>query len=279
MTDRDLRQPSEREIREYAGNGSHGSGKNGSMNSSSVDTPRLPYVADIYTGSDYKKREEELTTQLRRLIDIAQVWSPDVAERMVEGALKTCNPDNASMICIRKAEDPPKIEKYKGIAWQELEHIPTPIGVHNTVWMKFRILDPDIQGLQLGRWVMQQGIVLYLREGVDSISAKTGSRRAVHAFFESGVFPNGCRYSRDRSYLENAQMPFVVLWLHARHHINGPVPDLTTGISLNDYEEPNGADPVERYKNYPNIRPTLEWLESIKFKPQHTLYEVITRER
>lgn len=273
------RRPNERDVKGIipnVGNGLRGYIKNGHKSSSTIDLPGLGYSADIYMGGAYREKELELVGKLKLIIAEAKVWTPDVAERMVEDARATCNPDNASMICFRKSTDPTEIESYRGLTWQEIEDIPTSRGSHRTVWMKFRVLDPESQGLHLGRWAMQEAISLYLELGVDSISHKSGSKRAVHAFNESNAFKNGCRYPKDRGFDQEAQMAQVLLWLWDRHQIHGEMPSLTSGVSINDYEEPNGADPINDEK-YPNIKPTRGWLESIGWTPTHTIYEVYAR--
>lgn len=196
------------------------------------------YSADIYYKGSYTAERHELAEKTELLIARAHLWSPTFAHRMVQEALDRSDPLNTSWIGFRKT-DAPRGE-YEGAAWQEEIHVPINRNEEkDLLHMMLRVFEPQAQGRHFGRSAMQ--LALWAHPDAELVGHRSGSPRAVRAWLNSGVFREGRRFPKDIPFFKAPNMAQVLLWVWENYHINGRFPNLSTGVSIGDYPEPNGA--------------------------------------
>ncbi|MBU1031413.1 hypothetical protein KKE03_00595 [Patescibacteria group bacterium] len=236
-----------------------------------IDLTGTGYSADTYNKASYITEEKELAHKTKILIARAQLWTPSVADKIVEQGLKQSDSDYTSWIGFRKSDSP--VGEYEGAAWQEEVVIPTTKGSRRFLWMKLRVFAPEAQGLHFGRTSMQ--LSLSAHPEVDSIGHRSGSARAVRAWLESDVFQTGRRFPRDITFEQDPAVAQMLLWIWETYRTDGEMPSMITGVSKYDYPEPNGADPVD--EKYTGTMETRKWMKEVlkmKFKKGDALYEI-----
>lgn len=229
------------------------------------------YSADTYYKSSYITEQAALAQVTELLVIRSGLWTPEVARQMVKKGFDNSDPQNTSWIGFRKLGAPR--DEYVGLAWQQEINIPTVEGTQRLLYLNLRAFEPEAQRKHLGRTAIQLALNIYPE--VQLIAHRSGSPAAVYSFLESGVFKEGKRYPYDMPFDKAPMMPQILLWVYSLFHINGKSPNLSTGVSIADYIEPNKA-------YIPDLAhgPTMairEWMEGklkMKLDRGDALYEI-----
>lgn len=228
------------------------------------------YSADVFNKSSYMAEKGALAEITEGLIVRSGLWSVETARIMVASGLEVSDPQNTSWIGFRKTAAPRG--QYDGVAWQEETPMPLPKRDRHNLYMKLRAFAPEIQGKHFGRFAMQ--LAFNSHPEVDSISHRTGNPIAVRSWLESEVFKPGRRFPYDLPFNADQDMPLMLLWLYDRYHTQGEIPDISTGVSVGDYLEPNGAIPKKIHGETQNIMNWLIFELKFNFNRCDALYEI-----
>lgn len=208
---------------------------------STLDLPGTGYSADTYNKGSYVAEKEVLAEMATKIVISSGLWTPETARIMIASGLDVSDPQTTSWIGFRKTDTPKG--QYSGFAWQEEVRIPTHRGDRCTLYMKLRAFEPEMQGQGFGGTAMQ--LNLYTHNEVDSVAHRSGNPVAVRSWLKLKEFKQGRRFPYDLPFDADEEQPHLLLWIYSRYHTRGKTPSMSTGVSVSDYIEPNGAIPRE----------------------------------
>ncbi len=229
------------------------------------------FSADTYSKSPYIAEKDYLVQITEGLVARANLWIPDVARDRILDISKKSDPKNTSWIGFRNADAP--IGQYDGCAWQDMLYIPTVRGDIALLFMRLRVFAPEAQRLHLGRSSMQIALNTHSEAEPVYIGHRTGSPAAVRSWLEADIFRLRRRFPYDLPYENDFVASMLLMNIYELTHINGRIPNRSTGVSVGEYAESNRA-----YIPDPTHEPTmriLEWMTGkLKMKPGDALTEI-----
>lgn len=213
------------------------------------------FAVEVHSGRSYV---ENLSFLQEVATNFAQtVWGQEAATIMMARAMKVVDPKKESeipsaMLFRTKTED-----DYIGISLQRLFHVRTTQGEIPLLYHVFRAFKDQYRGLHLGRYSVQQALVIH-REA-RWYAHRTSSPAAAWSVHESGIFTPGRLHPWDSVYETDPSAQELMVGLFMRVRLNGTGVDWRTGVSKDDYLEPNRA-----YVPRLDHGPTMEFRRKMK---------------
>ncbi|KKQ60191.1 hypothetical protein A3B42_03225 [Candidatus Daviesbacteria bacterium RIFCSPLOWO2_01_FULL_38_10] len=213
------------------------------------------FAVDVYTGDSYVENLDSLRGIAINFATI--VWGEAAAKEMMERAMKVLDrrkeSEIPSVMLFRTRTEDEKI----GISLQRLFHIRTSTGDIPLLYHVFRAFEEQYRGLHLGRYSVQQALIIH--QEARWYGHRTSNPVAAYSVRESGIFVPGRLHPWDGLYDIDPLAQEIMAGLFMRVRLNGRAVDWRTGVSRDDYLEPNRA-----YVSRPDHGPTMEFRRRMK---------------
>jgi len=200
------------------------------------------YSADIFSGTVFQERKDELARIAIDLIVQSNLWSLKTARAMVMNGMGEDNTQNASMILFRKTEAPQG--KYIGVSWQEVNvvpDLPSPTGKETVLYLRLRAFKEWHRRIHLGASSLQLALLAHSQSEPAWLVHRTQSPAAAYSVIRSGIFREDELYPWSGLYDANPVAQQIMTWHHFKFRNLGKKVDMSTGVSIGDYLEQNRA--------------------------------------
>lgn len=209
------------------------------------------FSVDVLSGRSYVDNKDFVQEVATRFAQ--EVWGEEAARIMMARATKIIDPRRENEIPSAMLFRRTRVEgEYMGISLQRLFHIPTSAGIIPLFYHAFRFFEEQFRGLHLGRYSVQQGLVIH--DEARWYAHRTSNPVAAWSVHESAVFVPGRRRPWDDLYDQDPVAQEIMANLFMRVRLDGAAVDWRTGVSKDDYPAPNRA-----YVPRPDHGPTMEF--------------------